>query len=435
MLTVLLSSCSDDDLPVAAVVPEEETAAETIVPINISLGTDWDTDTDGTRAAPPGMGDNVSWVDGLADVTGEYAIDKVRIIAFRRKDMDNTVAGTSNEPFVYDRGNDAVYDMDGVPKDETDHGYAHKHLTATAALKKMYGYEYRVIALAYSSTRQLPYASIALGQSGGNWIAQQLQALIGTGQFITPSAHWWGEENFYVTSGTTYDDFAASLVVQDIKNENGYWREFLTGSGTITHKTGCIAGKAVAVPQFFWGYCHAGDSEPVIKYASENASGDMDAGMELTGILYRGVAKIELHTKRAQHDSHSLSWMVLMADNVLTKVGLNSYDDFLNPTGRLGSDNKYTAIGGMSTAGIDGEMVLTAWVLPCVTRLALRGFTITDKAVFNGQLLPEKNVSSGVNGTGIISADVVNGQFYLRRNHKYVLYAANTETIFGHKLE
>ena len=67
------ASGDDEQLPVAE------------VPIEVSIGTVWFTDNTGSKAAPPDATPGLG-VDGSDETAG---VDAVRIIAFRRRDLDD----------------------------------------------------------------------------------------------------------------------------------------------------------------------------------------------------------------------------------------------------------------------------------------------------------------------------------------------------------
>ena len=133
--SLCLWSCSNDD----GEAPQLK-GTETQVPITITFGEAWDTDNAISRVAPPEQGDGLvnSSIDEIED------IDRVRIITFRRKDA--SVAGTASGQFVYDPTNDVVTTCE---QEDTD---ARKE--AHAQLVKAYGYEYRVVAIAYPSAQE-----------------------------------------------------------------------------------------------------------------------------------------------------------------------------------------------------------------------------------------------------------------------------------------
>lgn len=86
-LLLCIGCAGDDEVPQPA--PAGGDVAE--VPITLSFGTGWQRG-DVTRVAPPGSGTTVD-VDGW----DETDADKVRIITFRRKDLDNTLQGARTQ--------------------------------------------------------------------------------------------------------------------------------------------------------------------------------------------------------------------------------------------------------------------------------------------------------------------------------------------------
>ena len=147
---LLWTACSDDELQPA-------TADEaTTVPITLTLG------QRATRSAPPGSTDPMNpTVDGEAETE---QTNTVRIIAFRCKETQEDVSYSNDEnyadsDFVYDPTNDQTVTCSRATTS------AHR-LTAHGQLKKMKGYAYRVVALAYSKTRSLPFSNHLLADVG-----------------------------------------------------------------------------------------------------------------------------------------------------------------------------------------------------------------------------------------------------------------------------
>lgn len=193
-----LWSCSNDD----GEAPQLK-GTETQVPITITFGGAWDTDNATSRVAPPEQG------DGLVDssIVEIEDIDRVRIITFRRKDA--SVAGTANGQFVYDPTNDVVTTCEQEDKDERKEAHAQ--------LVKAYGYEYRVVAIAYPSEQE-----------------------------------GWFDLNTNL-DGLTFDEFEMTITGQEPSSAAGVF-----DSNKIN---------VMFTPHFFYGYCHLeGSDEPIIKF-------------------------------------------------------------------------------------------------------------------------------------------------------------------------
>lgn len=426
---ILLSACSQADMELQN--PETEEGPSVRVPVTIELESAWNIDDDGaTRAAPPGTGPGNAGGGGITDVVSDgwvydasamadlENVDKVRIVAFRRKDTSDGTGTTA--PFLYDMRNDQTVDIIGWRTVDADHyPTSHNHRYATATLNKIFGYEYRVVAIAYNSTRAVPYASNA---SYNN--------------VLTAGEHNWFTTN--ETDGLTLEDFMATIKTQLTQDNSTGWREYLTGNSGATgaaEHTGQLTARVMATPQLFWGYLHIGDNEPIIRFQTTDAGGDLVNDAPLTGLLYRGMAKIVLNInleKRSRGGTNNnVDWLALMADHVMTQVKLSSYDDFLAPMTPVTDDGKFTSVAFITSAS-SGQKTIEAWMLPTRTRLAIRGSYIWALAhhVNNGQLCAD-NLSYGDMGTGIIASDVVDNYFVFRRNHRYVLTCSSSENIFN----
>lgn len=381
---LLWTACSDDELQPA-------TADEaTTVPITLTLG------QRATRSAPPGSTDPMNpTVDGDAETE---QTNTVRIIAFRCKETQENVSDSNDEnyadsDFVYDPTNDQIVTCSRATTS------AHR-LTAHGQLKKMKGYAYRVVALAYSSTRSLPFSN-------------QLLADV-------------GEENLFtlnLAAHTTLDQFEADLT--HVAHDS--WEEFRNGTGNFTHNTRSLSDQLCYAPQLFYGQCTSVNGNKVIHFYEKNAADSISSTYPLSGVLYRGMAKVQL-TLTIDNQRGTLQWIGLLANETRTSVKLSAYDDFLQPFNPIHTTIKngtYALVGFVNTGLLsEGSTVtLTAWLLPTATKLAIRTF------IRNGGLARYNNthnypievsdLSSAETGTGIISPDVVDNTFYLRRNQRY----------------
>lgn len=389
---LLWTACSDDELQPA-------TADEaTTVPITLTLG------QRATRSAPPGSTDPMNpTVDGEAETE---QTNTVRIIAFRCKETQENEENVSyhndenyaDSDFVYDPTNDQTVTCSRATTS------AHR-LTAHGQLKKMKGYAYRVVALAYSLTRSLPFSNHLLADVG--------------------------EENLFtlnLAAHTTLDQFEADLthVVHDS------WTEFRNGTdkttehNTAIHNTRSLSGQLCYAPQLFYGQCTSVNGNKVIHFHEKNAADSISSTYPLSGVLYRGMAKVQLTLKIDKlNKSGTLQWIGLLANETRTSVKLSTYDDFLQPFNPIHTTMKngtYTLVGFVNTGlSVGSTVTLTAWLLPTATKLAIRTF------IRNGLLLryaynypiEVSELSSAETGTGIISPDVVDNTFYLRRNQRY----------------
>ena len=391
---LLTAACADDaDLLPSAPEEEEPLPAGVVeVPVTLTLGADWELYSPQTKDVPPGMETTID-VDGHAE-TDE--INTVRVITFRRRSLDDIIVTEETDTsFIYDPSNDLTLACNWESSSLTDH--THQHKVARGTLKKTYGYEYRVVALAYGS-----------GQEG--WFTLNL------------------------ADGLRFADFKATVNIDD------GWDDYLTGNGYVleSNNRGCLTEKVVFVPQFFFGYCHTGNDNPIIPFAEDGTEVDKNGDpvqvtdKPLSGLLYRGVAKLELEffadAITVANDKVPL-WCGLLATNVKTTVGLTDYDDFLSPGGAVpvpSAGKEYTMIYQALDLQKDQLFKLTAYVLPAKMKLGIRVKTDASSDINkmrNGQVkvTSSSSSSSAENATGIISTDVEGDElFYFRRNHKYV---------------
>uniref|UniRef100_UPI003FEF331E hypothetical protein n=1 Tax=Alloprevotella sp. TaxID=1872471 RepID=UPI003FEF331E len=382
---LLWTACSDDELQPA-------TADEaTTVPITLTLG------QRATRSAPPGSTDPMNpTVDGEAETE---QTNTVRIIAFRCKETQENVSDSNDEnyadsDFVYDPTNDQTVTCSRATTS------AHR-LTAHGQLKKMKGYAYRVVALAYSLTRSLPFSNHLLADVG--------------------------EENLFtlnLAAHTTLDQFEADLthVVHDS------WEEFRNGTGNFTHNTRSLSDQLCYAPQLFYGQCTSANGNKVIHFHEKNAADSISSTYPLSGVLYRGMAKVQLTlTIDKLYERGTLQWIGLLANETRTSVKLSTYDDFLQPFNPIHTTMKngtYTLVGFVNTGlSVGSTVTLTAWLLPTATKLAIRTFIRKGGLVrlddIRNSPIEVSELSSAETGTGIISPDVVDNTFYLRRNQRY----------------
>lgn len=386
LFCLLWTACSDDELQPATA--DEETT----VPITLTLG------QRATRSAPPGSADPMNpTVDGEAET--EQA-NTVRIIAFRCKETQEDVSYYNSDDdyadsdFVYDPTNDQTVTCSRATTS------AHR-LTAHGQLKKMKGYAYRVVALAYSLTRSLPFSNHLLADVG--------------------------EENLFtlnLAAHTTLDQFEADLT--HVGHDS--WTEFRNGQSVVTHNTRSLSDQLCYAPQLFYGQCTSVNGNKVIHFHEKNAADSISSTYPLSGVLYRGMAKVQLTLKIDKlYESGTLQWIGLLANETRTSVKLSTYDDFLQPFNPIHTTMKngtYTLVGFVNTGlSVGSTVTLTAWLLPTATKLAIRTFIRKGGLVrlddIRNSPIEVSELSSAETGTGIISPDVVDNTFYLRRNQRY----------------
>lgn len=441
-----LAACSDSD-NLWETDEQYREYPDVVVPIELSIGADWSISFDDeSRGAPPDAAENDAWEPDNDNDCG--SLTHVRIVAFRRPDID-TPDGENPYDWSYDITNDREVVIDGSTSSE-DHGLgSHLHRTARSKLIKQYGYEYRVIALAYSDNCSNPYYQMSqqtfkhdkkyTTHNCGN-LYKNINAFCG--------GYTSGDMgSLVIETGTTLEEFHALINGVEIAEGSGsLWQEYLNGAqlqkkkglviNSITHQIGPLDKKVIRVPQLYWGFCHLkSDNDPVIKYrelippATPEDDETYDAMLPLTGILYRGVAKVRVEVQ-AQERTNIL-WIALLGDNVLTKVDLNDYSCFNTAYEPLSGRNKYTMVSGAAVHQTDDAeagkpLTIDAFLLPGRTRLAVR-VSYTNGDIYNYKITAEANeINDPDNGTGIISPIYGDGEFYLRRNHYYHLKAATT---------
>ena len=426
LLLSLSAGCSDNDM-----LPEDNNTSTTEqpmqgvvrVPITIALGgSGAEEGGRGSRVAPPGTGFSGSGNshvddkdDGLSETKG---VNAVRVVAFRRRTSEET------EDFEYDPKNNILLENlveKDVEKDDYYEGQPHKHLVATGNVSISEGYDYRIVAIAYNKDEKAPYPYY-----GG-------KLMVGANML-----------NLY--NGTTYNDFCAKFayyMVDEYKEDGeNNWRGYLKWKKgpyyvPSLHNVTCLTRRLATIPQLFFGTIHIkGDAtrNPIISYtdflpkAPEENTGKTDSSVpSLTGILYRGMAEVVVNIKSSALDKDTNpEWYCLLADNVLTKVGLCDYDDFNhgsepveNTKNKAYTYGTYTAVSYQKCESVGDIVTLRAYLLPTKTHLAVR-VRLNATPFAKNRRVKAKDVSFADTATGVIVVDALNDLFYLRRNHKYV---------------
>lgn len=444
LLLTLGTGCSDTDM-----LPEDNNTSTTVqptrgevsVPITIALGgSGAEEGGRGSRVAPPGTGSSGSGNshvddkdDGLSETKG---VNAVRVVAFRRRTSEET------EDFEYDPKNNILLEnlveKDGE-KDDYYEGQPHKHLVATGNVSISEGYDYRIVAIAYNKDEKAPYPYY-----GG-------KLMVGANML-----------NLY--NGTSYNDFCAKfayyMVDEDEDKENN-WADYLKKEKKFfgdhfpsVHNVACLTRRIATIPQIFFGVIHIKDDatkNPIVSYtdflpktpeedgdSSTGGSGSTDKKAppipSLTGTLYRGMAEVVVNIKSTSLDKKTNpEWYCLLADNVLTKVGLSDYDDFNHGSESVENTKKkeetygtYTAVAYQKCEKVGDIITLKAYLLPAKTHLAVRvGYNA--KPFAKNRQVKAKDVSFADTATGVIVVDAIDDLFYLRRNHKYVFnYTTDT---------
>lgn len=368
--SLCLWSCNNDD----GEAPQLK-GTETQVPITITFGGAWDTDNATSRVAPPEQGDGLvnSSIDEIED------INRVRIITFRRKDA--SVAGTASGQFVYDPTNDVVTTCQQENEDERKEAHAQ--------LVKAYGYEYRVVAIAYPSEQE-----------------------------------GWFDLNTNL-DGLTFDEFEMTITGQETSAAGAFNLDRGLNLTINFHKD---IFNVMFTPHFFYGYCHLENSnDPVIKFGET----EEEKAAPLTGILYRAVAKVEVKLTVGKYNNHDIKHAALLMDNVYAKTSMSSYDDFLSPENPY-NDKEYTVVDYEENVPSENEtMTMTVYVLPTKTKLGLAiYYTVLALPHTRAAWFSAKDLSYADGATGVISPDVYGNEFYFRRNHKYVISGTTNNANF-----
>lgn len=420
LLIALAAGCTSDDSQIGDAGNAntgQTNEVVTQIPIKIALGgySEAEQSDADTRALPPGIGPTPGTTDD--GYTESQSINAVRVIAFRRrataKEDDangQTDAADGLSPFEYDPRNDMTL-TDFKDEDRTDGFYpsaSHKHRVVTGQFGLSQGFEYRIVAIAYDKDEALPYP-----QYGDNKVIYD------------------GMLN--VATGTPYEDFCAKF--KDYLNPNtdkdgpNSWGHYLWPGYRGATNADCLSRRLTVIPQLFYGTIYAAsdaNKNPVIGYDKYVVDGI--AQTTLTGTLYRGMAEVEVNIVSKHYSGRAQTqWYCLLADNVLTKTKLTSYDDFKNGSEPVEKyvDKKvslgtYTAIACQKFEEEGKTVTLKAYLLPAKTHLAVRVIFSNDPWILNGQI-KAKDVVSSETATGVIEVDALNDVFYLRRNHKYVL--------------
>ncbi len=311
-------------------------------------------DEDETRAAPPGAGGNTNNTynpltdpEALEDIA---SIDRVRIVSFRSENGGD---------FKYDPNNDTIVNVDPSKDYEIEDG--HRHVIARSRLKKDKDCRYRVVALAYSSTFKSSFPE-------------------GAFTFPAPGANNW----FKLSCDTdpeesTFDSFHVTLNNDNsIANWSNFFNDRPSNPGIKQNIKNIDLDKVTETPQIFFGVCTstAGGSE-IIEYEEKDKYGSRRTDMPLTGLLKRGMAKVDIvvspGTYKPGANTYNPVWVTLLADNPRISSKLTSYDDFL-PQPVIGSGDNYKPVAylPLSKDDVGQPKHITAWFLPGKTRLALR---------------------------------------------------------------
>lgn len=355
-----------------------------------------------TRDVPPVSG-------GETTIPGTCQVDRIALLTFKRQvDTDN--------PFLFDQVNSVVFDADGkisttnnimelecedypdAPVYPSETSYYQKQ--AIGKITKQKGYEYKVIALGYNTARKDNYPT------GNNPFDERscFQIVAGDGRGIDES--------------TSLSEVKLKLIPLD------YSAISADLAGSIKDQ---ITGAWLRTPELFFANCSiAGDEDGIIQFADTK---------EITGVLKRGVAQVNLNIEKLQGvislAGRKAMQFSFLADVLNTEVCLENYDCFLQPSAPQGLysseyTGKFTALTGTTDCKDLSTISFSVYVLPTVTSLRVRYMTaydvITDpvERVFDSDIAVTSQ-SDGNQATGIIDPAGGGKTFYLRRNHRYTI--------------
>ena len=348
-----------------------------------------------TRDVPPVSG-------GETTIPGTCQVDRIALLTFKRPmDTDN--------PFLFDQANSVAFDADGKIstsnnsmelecKDYPDASPYKKQ--AKGEITKQKGYEYKVIALGYNTKREDDYPT------GKNPFDERncFQIVAGDGRGIDESTSL--SEVKLKLIPLSYSEISSDL------------------AGTIKDQ---ITGAWLRTPELFFANCSiAGDEDGIIQFADTK---------EITGVLKRGVAQVNLNITELQGVTslwgRKAMQFSFLADVLNTEVRLENYDCFLQPSTPQGQylseyTGKFTALTGTTDCKDLSKISFSVYVLPTVTSLRVRYMTaydvITDpvERVFDSDIAVTSQ-SDGNQATGIIDPEGGGKTFYLRRNHRYTI--------------
>lgn len=419
-----------------------------------------------TRVAPPGS------EGGLVD-TIDYScqVDRIRLLTFRR------VEG-SDDSFVYDADNSTSGrdDRDDITANDewftAEDGTLIKGRVSKAHITKEKGYEYRVIAIGYNTQRKAMNHESTHGNNGNSFPKSTINEsslfkIVDKVELQADAKYPIPEGNELKNGISRFEDVSLQLVPLSFEKEAGYitteHSPFLSGNYTKKNLTGWYQ----ITPEIFYGSCRSkGSDSEIIKFSDEN---------EITGYLYRGVAKLTATVKNISELPSPLSGtnhvcaIALLADSVRQAVRLSDYENFRTPyfhhdnlpahnlagfgaksnsgdkpihtftaidiDGWVGNPGDPEDISDLGTGechdyrkGKESSYTFETFLLPTQTRLYLRyagGWGDDNSHLtetnYGDYLLVVNNKSDGNQATGIIDP-VAGGEFvYFRRNYQYTL--------------
>ena len=349
-----------------------------------------------TRDVPPVSG------GGTTTIPGTCQVNRIALLTFKRP-MD------TDKPFLFDQANSVVFDAGGKIstsnnsmelecKDYPDASPYKKQ--AKGEITKQKGYEYKVIALGSNTKREDNYPT------GKNPFDERncFQIVAGDGRGIDES--------------TSLSEVKLKLIPLSYS---------AISSGLADTNKDQITGAWLRTPELFFANCSiAGDEDGIIQFADTK---------EITGVLKRGVAQVNLNIEKLQGVTSLAGRKAMqfsfLADVLNTEVRLENYDCFLQPStpqGQYSSEytGKFTALTGTTDCKDLSTISFSVYVLPTVTSLRVRYMTAYDvitapvERVFDSDIAVTSK-SDGNQATGIIDPEGGGKTFYLRRNHRYTI--------------
>lgn len=349
-----------------------------------------------TRDVPPVSG------GGTTTIPGTCQVNRIALLTFKRP-MD------TDKPFLFDQANSVVFDAGGKIstsnnsmelecKDYPDASPYKKQ--AKGEITKQKGYEYKVIALGYNTKRKDNYPT----ENNSFDERDCFQIVAGDGRGIDES--------------TSLSEVKLKLIPLSYS---------AISSGLADTNKDQITGAWLRTPELFFANCSiAGDEDGIIQFADTK---------EITGVLKRGVAQVNLNIEKLQGVTSLAGRKAMqfsfLADVLNTEVRLENYDCFLQPStpqGQYSSEytGKFTALTGTTDCKDLSTISFSVYVLPTVTSLRVRYMTAYDvitapvERVFDSDIAVTSK-SDGNQATGIIDPEGGGKTFYLRRNHRYTI--------------
>lgn len=391
--------------------------------IKIYIGGNSDPADISTRDVPPGIG-------GGGKI-GTCNVNEVALMVFRRK------AGTEGD-FLFDKDNSAAFNSDGFIQD------GGKTLTdvkpvqgSTSNMKETYGtitkskdYEYRIFALGYNTARvDIHPNNLKINER------EDFKIVDAQGKGISENTSL-SEVKLQLVK-RKYSELSEFLAHRDYKGSHSVLDAYKINNH--------ITGYWVRTPEIFYGTCYTvNKQDETISFQDDN---------EVTGTLYRGVAKVDVTIDSLDYILNNPQWTLrhvcefsLLIDSLRTEVHLNSYDNFKIPGALLlqpckeygykyGSDANasnymtFTTVAGENKNENEcmkgtSSIKLSFFVLPTITQMRTRYATSGDAHITKysyESYIAVPSESNGNQATGVIDPGAAGKKFYFRRNQKYVI--------------